>query len=301
MVDNKNEILKCWEEEVKKFRISVNIDCDLTINGIEKIEIADTIFSISKIEKKQDKSGCEKYKIVGLITERNDYTAKDILRKFIYDFFSLNSSYISIDEHYNVEIYCQHTWIFYPTAWGYGYTIRDKNDKEILVDISLIKKLYKIRDSGLSSTKLNGKIDKIFLLLKRGVLLKNDIEFSGDSFICFYKILEIISDEMKKKKYSLDAKSKNIKELAKLGLIEEIRSQKLKLYYILIYFDLSEFRIYNGDGDLYGLDKIIKLSDIRNKFSHTDVEVARSDLEAIHTLSLIMIHKFINILDKTQS
>jgi hypothetical protein len=102
------------------------------------------------------------------------------------------------------------------------------------------------------------------------------------SFLSFYRVIEIISDDLASKKY-VATKNKTAEEIVKYQLVKQ-GSQRTKIYYLLKAIENN-----------FMLDEMIELADFRNNLAHNDIEISSKTLDKCQRLSFWAGEKFLEI------
>ena len=116
-------------------------------------------------------------------------------------------------------------------------------------------------------------------------LLKKGLAFSHisseESFLAFYKVLEIISDDLKQSKDE-GRNSDFLKDIIKYNLVER-PSQRLKIYFLVKFLDIEDFN----------LSKYISIADTRNDLSHSDKKINENQAMIVQNLAFSAFNKYL--------
>ncbi|MBW2737682.1 MAG: hypothetical protein JRE64_02300 [Deltaproteobacteria bacterium] len=130
------------------------------------------------------------------------------------------------------------------------------------------------------NSKRAKKIESIKNNLKQGLILF-DLS-KAYSFLSFYKVIELVSDDLASKKY-VSNDSIIAKDLVKYQLIKQ-GSQRAKIYYLL-----------NAIENSFLLDEMVILADDRNNLAHDETEPTQKSLENCQKLAFWAGEKFMRI------
>lgn len=144
--------------------------------------------------------------------------------------------------------------------------------------------LHSILELYEKAKKLNSNRAKKVITLRKnlqeGLRLKDISKMY--SFLCFYKVIEMVSDDLESKKYC-STDNKIIRDLVEFNLMKG--SQKTKVYYLL--------KVIEND---WSVDEMILLAEIRNKLAHgSDVEVSYESLNLCQKLAFWAAESFLEI------
>ena len=131
----------------------------------------------------------------------------------------------------------------------------------------------------------NDKISKKIFKCKELLIsaLKIQSLWPNESFLNFYKVLEIITDELKKEKYRERLKlNGSVREFFALGFMEN-PSQRMKMFFLYHALCLDKFDKY----------KFVNLGDIRNKVAHTPHQPEGSDVQLCNEASFEVFKSFL--------
>ena len=130
------------------------------------------------------------------------------------------------------------------------------------------------------NSKRAKKVVSIKNNLKQGLILF-DLSKSY-SFLSFYKVIELVSDDLASKKH-VSSNSKIAKDLVEYQLIKQ-GSQRTKIYYLL--------KAIEND---FTLEEMVLLADDRNNLAHNETEPTQKSLENCKTLAFWAGEKFMEI------
>lgn len=133
----------------------------------------------------------------------------------------------------------------------------------------------------------NDKISKKILKCKELLISALRIQslWPNESFLNFYKVLEMIADELKKEKYHQRLiLTDTIREFFTLGFMEK-PSQRMKMFFLYHVLCLDKFDKY----------KFVSLGDIRNKVAHTPHQPESSDVQLCNEASFEVFKLFLAI------
>lgn len=146
--------------------------------------------------------------------------------------------------------------------------------------IQLLLNLYE------QAVKLNNKRAKKIISIKENLKLGLDLKYSvtsNYSFLSFYKVIELISDDLASKKY-VGTDNTTAKDMVKYQLMG---SQRMKIYYLL-----------NTIPNKFSLDEMIELADIRNDIAHKDIKILSTSLIHCQELAFWASEKFLEIINE---
>jgi len=133
----------------------------------------------------------------------------------------------------------------------------------------------------------NDKISKKILKCKELLISALRIQslWPNESFLNFYKVLEMIADELKKEKYHQRLiLTDTIREFFTLGFMEK-PSQRMRMFFLYHVLCLDKFDKY----------KFVSLGDIRNKVVHTAHQPESSDVQLCNEASFEVFKLFLAI------
>ena len=149
-------------------------------------------------------------------------------------------------------------------------------------DFEAFLKKYETAKS-LNSKKAK-KIVNIRKYLQEGLKLK-DIS-ANYSFMSFYKVVEIVADDLASNQYC-ETSSSVVKEMVSFKLLSR-GSQRAKIYYLLSALN-NEFE----------KDEMVYLADIRNELAHNDHLVSHDKLSMCQKLAYWAAENYVSILAAT--
>ncbi|EIJ37015.1 hypothetical protein [Thiothrix nivea] len=200
----------------KEYKIIATVVTDVQIPEIFDIKIDNNSISIEQQPKNQGLVGDCVYKVTANIIAQWHNIAEDILEKFINDYFTLLGSHIEIKRPFVIYFKVNNQWHSHPSMVLSMKSIRHVADNEAKEAIELSIKINSLRYSNTPKSTLD-KFEKILSLLKRGTLLKNS--YRQEAFLCFYKVTEMISEDLKINIYSSLEYPDDVLEMSELGVI----------------------------------------------------------------------------------
>ena len=145
--------------------------------------------------------------------------------------------------------------------------------------------LHSILELYEKAKKLNSKRAKKVITIRKnlqeGLRLKDISKMY--SFLCFYKVIEMVSVDLESKKYCPTG-NRIIQDLVEFNLMQG--SQKTKVYYLLKVIENN-----------WSVDEMISLAQIRNDTAHgsNDVEVSYESLNLCQKLAFWAAESFLEI------
>ncbi|HCE2818519.1 TPA: hypothetical protein NG675_004597 [Vibrio parahaemolyticus] len=133
-----------------------------------------------------------------------------------------------------------------------------------------------------TNSKRAKKISAISRYLQEGLKLK--FISPNYSFLSFYKVVEIISDDLASKGYC-STESSVARELVSFKLLSR-GSQRAKIYYLLSAIDND-----------FTLEDMVYLADVRNELAHNDHQVSFDKLIKCQSLAYWCAEHFVSIVD----
>ena len=172
-------------------------------------------------------------------------------------------------------------WIGWLTGGGEGFTLGVVHDESVL-------KFLVVYDTAQNVIKRNDKLSKKALtciaLLRQGLNLES--LWPNESYLNFYKVIEIISDALKEEKLANKLpKNQIIDDLISLNIIGD-KTQKIKLYFLINALNIN----------LYPKIQIIELAEKRNKAAHTSFHIEIEDLRVCKDLAFDVFSKYLGLI-----
>ena len=277
---------------VTRCKLRCGIYSDLTLKGPETISMDGIEITLSGIEHpatQGKKSGLFLTLQCESVIETDDIDiAVSVFKHNLKAFFVLARAQFLVKEPIHKLVECNNEWIGTPGIHFEGASYRP-------LDADFIKnhhtKLATLNRAMKGSNDLSRKLKKAMQLLMNAMELEN--LWSTESFLNYYKVIEIAADELKKAEY------RNLLEPSDLveDLIELIadQTQKLKVYFIYVVFNLTEF----------DKRKVIRLGSVRNKIAHSSYQPSPEEMRLCKNVSFVIFSKFVDIaelrLDKKNS
>lgn len=274
-IGNENKITRC--------KLECSIYSDLKVSDTEKVKLKNIEISLLNIldtKNVNKKNGFYlTLKCVAIIiTDDIDY-AVELLEHNLVSFFVLSNSNFLIKYPIYKQVECDKKWVGLPAIHMEGISYKEIEKNYIKINSSNFQIL---NDSLNSNKELLTKIKKSLYFLKTAKQLEN--LWIADSFLNYYKCIEMAADELKKdvyKKYYL-----NTPLIQELNYLLGDYTQKLKVYFLHKILELTEFDI----------KKIIKLAEIRNELAHSSsYQPSHTELNLCRCYSLRVFSSFLNI------
>ena len=175
---------------------------------------------------------------------------------------------------------CEGEWIGLPVMELTGSVVQTLRKDYIVENMGFF---YGLCNSLDQKDKISKKILKCKKLLISG--LKIQSLWPNESFLNFYKVLEIVADELKKEKYRELLKFDGpVRELFTFGLMEN-PSQRMKMFFLHNALCLDKFDKF----------KFVNLGDIRNKVAHTPHQPEGSEVQLCNEASFEGFKSFLAI------
>jgi len=284
---DKNEIAK-WlvaagkNGKITRCKLKCEIYSSVVVRENKTVSLSDidiTFSSVEHPEKQPKKNGmflglhCE-----AVVNTDDIDTAISILNHCLLSFFVLAKAEYLVKEPIHKIVECDGEWIGTPGIHAEGIAYH-------YLDDDFIEK-YQLKLDILSHAK-NRSNDVYRKLVKALHLIKNAIELESlwpaESFLNFYKIIEITADEIKKLEYrDFIEQSPLVEDL--IDLIAD-NTQRLKVYFLYEVFKLSEF----------DKKQTINLGNIRNKIAHSSYQPSHEEICLCKNFSFIVFSKFIEL------
>ncbi|MGR5150071.1 hypothetical protein ACQKP8_26435 [Photobacterium alginatilyticum] len=182
------------------------------------------------------------------------------------------------------------TWEEYEGEWikGFDASVSSsfQNQYQDMQKVNFESFLDKLSVARHSNSKRAKKVNAIRSYLQEGLKLK--FISSNYSFLSFYKVVEIISDDLASKQYC-STENAVVKELVSFKLLSR-GSQRTKIYYLLSSIENN-----------LPLDDMVYLADVRNELAHNDHHVDFEKLVLCQKLAYWAAENFISIVASDQS
>ena len=270
--------------KITRCKLKCDIYSNLALKETETISLdsIEIIFSgIESPEKSEKKNGLFLTLHCEAVIETNDIDiAVSIFNHNLTVFFVLSRAEFIVKEPIHRIVECNKEWIGTPSIHIEGSGFRDLNEGFIKRYHSKLETLSRARSD---SRDIYKKLRKAIHLLKNAIELET--LWSTESFLNYYKVIEITADELKQKEYRpLIFSSDLVEDL--VNLIAD-NTQRIKVYFLYVVLKLTEF----------DKQKVIGLGTIRNKIAHSSYQPSPEEMWLCKNVSFTVFSKFIEIIE----
>jgi len=268
--------------KITRCKLKCDIYSNLTLKETETISLGDieiSFFGIESPEKQGKKNGLFLTLRCKAVVETDDIDiAVSIFNHNLIAFFVLAKAEFIVKEPIHKLVECNSEWIGTPGIHFEGAGYRDLGEGFIKRYHSKLEILSRARSS---SNDIYKKLRKAMHLLRNAIELET--LWPTESFLNYYKVIEIAADELKKSEYrNLIDSSDLVEDL--VDLIAD-NTQRLKVYFLYVVFKLTEF----------DKRKVISLGNARNKIAHSSYQPSHEEMWLCKNVSHVVFSKLIEI------
>ena len=172
-------------------------------------------------------------------------------------------------------------WIGFPSGGGEVFSLEVPGQEYIEKALAIHSAYQKVVAK---KGKLGKKVSTCIALFRQGLSLEQ--LWPNESFLNFYKIIEIITESLKDKPlYEKLSNNPILDDFVSLNLIGD-RTQRIKMYFLINAFSLNEF----------SKNDVVNLAEYRNKIAHTNFNIDHKHLTLCKDLSFEVFSKFVDLL-----
>lgn len=268
--------------KITRCKLKCDIYSNLTTKQAETISLDDVEIIFSGIESPENqlkKNGLFLTLHCEAVVETDDIDiAVSIFNHNLIAFFVLARAEFIVKEPIHKLVECNSEWIGIPGIHFEGAGYRDLGEGFINRHHSKLETLSRARSG---SNDIYKKLRKAMHLLRNAIELET--LWPTESFLNYYKVIEIAADELKKNEYrNLIDSSTLVEDL--VDLIAD-NTQRLKVYFLYVVFKLTEF----------DKQKVISLGSARNRIAHSSYQPSREEMWLCKNVSFVVFSKLIEI------